>query len=161
MSWYRFVNGSSDSPTSLARISNMASEMVESGVLEQGTGRKVQEPGTDDTATTPQFSDIWDVQIVLVVLWVAQWCCFGINLLLVFANIGVTQDIQSLGISRHDTVLNTVVNHFDEVTSTVRPTVQIALLSCPSYLLASRRAWRRLNARGQRGENRIETLNNG
>src|SRR5881396_1419303 len=142
MGWYRFVNGSSDSPTPLARICDMPSEIVESGTLEQSTSGKVQQPGTDDTATTPQFSDLRNVEIVLIVLRVTQWCRFGINVLLVFANISVTQDIQSLGIRRHDAIFNTIMHHFDEVTGTMRPTVQIALLSRPlvPHLLASSRA---------------------
>src|SRR5437016_3054703 len=113
MGWHCLVNSSSDSPTSLARICDMAFEILESGTLEQSTGGKVQEPGADDTATPPQLSDLCNVEIVHIVLWVAQGCRFSINFLLVYANISVTQDIQSLSIRRHDTVFNTIMHHFD------------------------------------------------
>src|SRR5947209_17587154 len=106
----------------------MSFEIIQAGTLEQGSGRQIEEPGTDDAAATPEFGDIAKVEIVLIVLWIAYGCCLSIDLLLMLTDVRVPQDIKPFGIGRHDTVLDTVVHHFDEVTSTMWPTVQVALL---------------------------------
>jgi hypothetical protein len=58
-----------------------------------------------------------------------------------FADVGVTQDVETLGIRGHQTVLNSVVHHLDEVSGAVGTAVQVALLGGSTNLLASRRAW--------------------
>src|ERR1035441_9114002 len=45
--------------------------------------------------------------------------------------------------------------------SSTGPAVQIAMFCGAAYLLPPRRAWCRIDARGQCGKDRIDTLNNG
>src|SRR6202022_3968662 len=44
------------------------------------------------------------------------------------SDVGVPQDAQSLGVSGHDAVLDSVVHHLDEMAGAVRSAVQVSLL---------------------------------
>src|SRR5437879_13544916 len=74
------------------------------------------------------------------------------------ADIGGAQDAQPLGVGGHDPVLDSVVDHLDEVARAVRPAVEIPLLGRAVDLLASRSAGEIAGAGRQPGEDRIETL---
>src|SRR5690348_11885697 len=62
----------------------------------------------------------------------------GIDRAVLLSNVGIAKHSQSLGISRHHTVLDTVVNHLDEVSGAVWPAVQVAQLGCAVEFLPSR-----------------------
>src|SRR5438034_7346416 len=70
------------------------------------------------------------------------------------------QDIQALCVGRHDAVLNTIVDHLDEVTSTIGSTPQVTLLGSSPHLFSSRCTRCCVDAGGQGREDRVEMLNN-
>src|SRR5690349_19270363 len=72
-------------------------------------------------------------------LRVSQWCSFGVDLGLVFADVRPAQDPKPLSVSRHHAVLDTVVDHFYEMAAPTGTTVQIAELSGAVEFFASRR----------------------
>jgi hypothetical protein len=53
------------------------------------------------------------------------------------ANIRAAQDADSLGVGSHQTVLDAIVDHLDEVAGAVGAAVQVALLGGAFALLAS------------------------
>src|SRR5262245_10719775 len=95
-------------------------------------------------------------------LWLAKRsdfgaCGFASN----FAHARVPEDIEPLGIRRHQAVFDAVVDHLDKVAGAARPAVQIAIGRGAAQSITT---WCRRNitfARGQRLENRIETLHRG
>ena len=124
------------SPESETRPANSES----AGSFDQGGRRQVEQPGGDHAAAPPHLGDVAQVEVVLVVLGVAQGRRLGVDLVVLLADVGGAQDAQSLGVGGHDAVLDAVVDHLDEVAGAVRPAVQIALLGGAADLLASRRA---------------------
>src|SRR5262245_41327590 len=92
-------------------------------------------------------------------LRVAQRRRFGIDLMLLLAHVGGSQDAQTLGVGGHDAVFDAVMNHLDEVARAVWAAMQIALLGCAAGLLASRGArYLVAHARSQPAEDWIEML---
>src|SRR6202035_1076998 len=75
-----------------------------------------------------------------------------------FADVCLAQNSQTLSVSRHDAVLDSVVHHLDEVACAAWPAVQISLFSRTDDLLAPRSARYIADARRNRFENRIEVL---
>ena len=96
-------------------------------ILDKETAVRSKQPGGDDAAAPPDFGDVAEVEIVLVVLGIAERRRFGIDLFRVLADVGVLQDGEALGIGGHDAVLDAVVHHLDEVTGAVGAAVQIAV----------------------------------
>src|SRR5689334_16400063 len=74
-------------------------------------------------ATSPNFRNIAQINLVLVVFWITQRRRLSIDLVLLFAGIGTLQYPEAFGIGRHDAVLDTVVHHLDKVPGAVRTTV--------------------------------------
>src|SRR6185503_18393659 len=74
------------------------------------------------------------------------------------ADVGRAEDAKPLGVGGHDSVLDAVVDHLDEMARAVRPAVEIPLLRRAVGLLASRRPSDVAGARRQPGKDRIETL---
>src|SRR6266513_5132568 len=68
------------------------------------------------------------------------------------------ENVQAFGVSRHQAILDTVVNHLDEVAGSGRATVKIPFLGGATNFVASRRAIDVATARRERFENRIEAL---
>src|SRR5437660_11974577 len=75
------------------------------------------------------------------------------------SDIGVAPSAQSFSIRRHDSLLDAVVNHLDEMPGAVWTAVQITLLRRAAEFLASRRTCDVTDARGQSGEDGIYSLN--
>src|SRR3954462_11948398 len=73
------------------------------------------------------------------------------------ADVGVAQDTEALGIRGHNSVLDSIVDHLDEVAGAVRTAMQIPTLRGAAGFLAPRRTRDVPNARRQAAENRIET----
>src|SRR3984893_1628360 len=92
-------------------------------------------------------------------LRVAQRRGLGVDHSRLFADVGLAQDSESLGVSRHQAILDTVVDHLDEVAGAVGSTVKIAQLSGAFDLFAPRRRWNVPHARRQAPEDWIETVN--
>ena len=71
---------------------------------------------------------------------VAQGRGLGIDRALLFASVGVPQNIQALGIRLHDAVLDSVMNHLDEMARAGRSAIEVTFLSRAGRFLAARRA---------------------
>src|SRR5580704_309795 len=117
-----------DRPASLPGVGYVARESLQPRVGYQCGGREIEQPGGDDAAPAPNFGDLRQRDLVLIVLGIAQRRRFRIDRDSLFAGIGRSQHTESLGVRRHDAVLDTVVNHLDEVPRTTRAAVQIAAL---------------------------------
>src|SRR5262245_19867154 len=89
-------------------------------------------------------------------LGVAQWRGLGIDPVLLQANIGRTEDTESLSVGRHDSIFDTVVYHFHEMAGAIRTAVQITLSGRSIGLLESRRLRYPTFAGRQRREDRVE-----
>ena len=107
--------------------------------FDQGGCRQVKQPRGDHAAAPPHLRDVTQIEVVLVVLGVAQGRRFGVDLVGSLADVGAAQDAQPLGVGGHDAVLDAVVHHLDEVAGAVGPAVQVALLGGAADRLASRR----------------------
>ncbi len=70
------------------------------------------------------------------------------------------QDVQPLGIGGHEAVLDTVVDHFDEMSRARRAAMQVTLFSGAADFFAAGSAVDVATSRGQRFEDGIETLHN-
>src|SRR5436309_11856663 len=75
-----------------------------------------------------------------------------------FAGVGVLENVQALRVGRHQTVLDAVVNHLDEMAGAGGAAVKIALFGGATYFVASGSARNVATAGRQRFENRIEAL---
>src|SRR5262249_40921541 len=152
------VDGGPDRPPSLAGVRHPALEALERRVLDERRGRQVEEPGSDDASAAPHLSDVRQIEVVLVVLGVAQRRRLGVDRMLVLADIGGAQDAQTLGVGSHDSVLDSVVDHLDEVTAAVRAAVQIPALGGRAVGLAPWSAGDGAGAGSKLREDRIEVL---
>ena len=98
------------------------------------------------------------IEVVLVVLGVAQRRGLRVDRVPFLADIGVPEDVHPLGIGRHDAVLDAVVHHLDEMAGAVWAAMQVALLGgAPPGSRAPACAGSR-RARCQGGEDRVEML---
>ncbi len=68
--------------------------------------------------------------------------------------------IQAFGVGRHQAIFNSIMDHLDEMTGTVRSTVKIALLGGAVSSVATEGTWRCTNPGRQCGKDRIEMLDN-
>src|SRR5947207_1530132 len=74
------------------------------------------------------------------------------------AGVGVVKDVEAFGVSLHQSVLDSVVDHLHEVSGARWPAIDIAILGSAGNFFASRRA-RDLGPSGRQSlENRIEML---
>src|SRR5437762_843095 len=73
------------------------------------------------------LGNIGEIKVVLVMLGITQRCRLCIYSSFLLAGICRAKDSQSFGISGHDSVLDSVVYHLDEVTCAVWTAVQISL----------------------------------
>src|SRR5207245_8126272 len=94
----------------------------------------------DDAAASPHLGDVGQIEVVLVVLGIAQRGCLGIDRVALPADVGGAQDAQPLGVGRHDPVLDPVVDHLDEVARAVRPAVEVPPLGRAVGLFSTRGA---------------------
>ena len=84
-----------------------------------------------------RISDLGQVQVILVMLGMAQRSGFGIDGRFSFTDIGMTQDVEPFRESGHESIFNSVVDHLDEVPCAGGPAVQITLLGRPDARVAS------------------------
>src|SRR3974377_947310 len=154
----RLVDRGLDRPAPFAGIGDAAGKFRESGVVEQGDGREIQQPRGNDAAAAPDFRDIFQVKVVLIVLGVAKRGGFGIDDVILLADIGGANDSEAFGIGSHDAVFDAVVDHLDEVAATIGATMQIPLFRGAADFVATGRARDIADTRSQTGKNRIEVL---
>src|SRR5215470_5328734 len=69
--WYRFVNCRFDGPSALAGIRHAPLECRKRWVLVKSGRCQIQQPGRDDATVPPDFRDLGNVEIVLIVLRVS------------------------------------------------------------------------------------------
>src|SRR5205814_10632385 len=81
----------------------------------------------------------------------------GIDFVLLFADIGVPQNVKPFGIGSHDAVFDSVVHHLDEVSGADTAAMQVSFLGGSRSFLSIRRA-RDIAQSGSQGlENGIKT----
>ena len=66
--------------------------------------------------------------MILVVLRMPEGRCFRIGLALEIADIGMFEDVETLGIGGHQPVFDAVMHHFDEMPCARRAAMQVTLL---------------------------------
>src|SRR5262249_50769441 len=117
---------------------------------------EVKQPGCDDTAASPHFRDVAEIEIVAIELGVTQRRGFGIGRVLPLPDIRVAQNVHAFRVGRHDPILYAVMDHLDEVTGPVAAAVQVAKLGGAADFL-SPSGTRNIPLTGrQRLEDRIE-----
>ncbi len=126
-------------------------------VVQQRQRGQVQQPGGDYAAAAPDFGDVGQIQVVLIVLGVPQRGGLGIGGPLPLAGVGMMEDVQPLRVGGHDAVLDPVVDHLDEVAGAGRPAMQVTVLGGAAGLLSTGRAGGRLDTRRERRKDRVET----
>src|SRR5258708_39694469 len=128
-------------------------------VLNEGVGCQIQQPRGDDTSPTPNLGDVSQMEGVVIVLGVAQWRSFRIGCAVcLFADVSLTQNRQTLGVCRHNSVFHSVVDHLDEMTGATWAAVQVALFGGTPDLVPADGARNIAYSRSEGGENWIEPL---
>ena len=109
----------------------MSRKAAEHGVGGKGVRRQIQQPGGDDAAMPPQLGDGGHVEFVLIVFPRAQGRRFRIEGLVAETDAGTTQHVEAFSVGGHETVLDGVVHHFDEMPGSVRSTVEEPCTAVP------------------------------
>src|SRR5438105_11064302 len=142
---HRLVDSGVDSPAAFAGVLHKSRIAPERRIFGQRGSREIKQPGWDHAAATPDFGDIGNVEIETMLRRQA-------------VDIGVLQDIKTLGIGLHQAIFDAVVNHLDEVAGADRAGVNVALFDPGIASLAPFGARDIADARRQRREDWIETI---
>src|ERR1700722_13134849 len=151
-------DGGKNGPTTFAGVRDFAGEFFEFGRIEKRNGGKVEEPGSDYAAAAPDFSDIGQIEFVLIVLGVAQRCGFGVALLLLLADVGVLEDVKAFGVGGHQAVFDAVVDHLYEVPGAGRAAVEVAVFGGSDGFFSAGSAIHVAATRRERFENGVEVF---
>src|SRR6266851_2143216 len=73
------LDGGENGPAAFAGVGDTAGEALESGLLEKRDGGEIEEPGSDDATAAPDFGNVGEIEIVLVVLGISERSCFRIR----------------------------------------------------------------------------------
>ena len=114
---------------------------------------------SQDETTLPRrqsSATFGDVDVVVVVVGVVERRRLRVGVTRRRAGVGVGQDVQPLGVRRHEPVLDPVVHHLHEVAGAVRPAVQPALLLGSRVARPSRVRAGGLDAGRERAKHRRE-----
>ena len=153
-----FVNCRLDCPAAFAGIGYAPGEFGQLGILKQRCGGEIKEPRCNDAPAPPDFRDICQIEIILIMLGIAQRRGFRIDHRGFLSDVGGVEDIKPFRIRGHHAVFDAVMHHLDEMPGAIGPAMQVALFGAAVDLFAARRA-RDIAAPGrQRREDRIETL---
>src|ERR1700761_2487709 len=98
--------------------------MIEARVANQRSGGQAEQPRANHAAAPPDLRDLGQIQVVLIELGTMQRRGFGVDILRLLARIGVVEDVQTLRVSRHDSVLNAAYAE----TGALWPAMQVALI---------------------------------
>src|SRR5882724_1950163 len=120
------LDGGQDGPAAFAGVGDAAGKTLERRLIEKGDGGEVEQPGGDNAATAPDFGDVGEIEVVLIVLGIAERRGFGVDFAMRFAGVGVFENVEAFGVGGHQAVFNAIVNHFHEVAGTRRAAVEIA-----------------------------------
>ena len=85
------------------------------GLRGQRAGGQVEQPRADDAAAPPELGDLGQVEVVPVVLRVAQRRRLGVDRVRLLPDGRLLQDVEPLGVRGHEPVLDAVVDHLHEV----------------------------------------------
>src|SRR4029453_11180546 len=88
--------------------------LAQVGIVEERPGGQVDEPGPDHGAPAPELDDLGEVELVLELPGVAHRGGLGVVLLGGEPDAGRGEDVESLGVGGHQSVLDPVVHHLDE-----------------------------------------------
>src|SRR6266849_373057 len=157
--WSAGLDGGEYCPPAFAGIRDAAGEALEGGLLEKRDGGEIEQPGSDDAAAAPDFGDVSEVEIVLIMFGIAQRRGFGVGFVVLLADIGVLQNVQAFRVRGHQAIFDSVVHHFHEMTGAGWATVEIAFFGSAGSLLAPRSAWSVAAAGSERFENGVEMAN--
>src|SRR6266404_251053 len=141
-----FVNRGFDCPSAFAGVLNEPAVFGKCGTVCQRHGREVQQPGADDTPAPPDFGDVGQVQIVLLI--------FG-----EFRLVRVAKNIEAFRIGLHDSVLDSVMHHFHKVAGARGAAIDVTFFSGTRQFFASRSTGNVAAAGGQSLKDGIELLN--
>src|SRR5438876_679017 len=130
-------DGGENGPAPFAGVGDAAGKAFESWLIEKRNSSQVEKPRCDYAAAAPDFRNICEVEIILIVLRIAQGSGFCVGVAMGFAGVGVLENVQALRVGRHQTVLDAVVNHLDEMAGAGGAAVKIALFGCATYFVAS------------------------
>src|ERR1700756_267850 len=95
-----FLDCSLDRPSALSRVLNHSSEFCQLRIFSQRHGGQIEQPGTDDTPTSPELRYISRIEIVSESLRQSL-------------RRGAPQNIEPLGIGLHHSIFDPVVDHFN------------------------------------------------
>src|SRR4029077_19136845 len=100
--------------------------------------------------------DVFQVEVVLIMLRVAQRGGFGVDGVVLLADVGGPNDAESFGVGGHDAVLDAIVNHLDEVAAAIGAAVQVALFRGATDFFTAGGAGDIANPGSEAGEKGIE-----
>src|SRR5258706_15534696 len=132
------LDAGENGPAAFAGIGDASGETLESRLLEQRNGSEIEQPGRNHAAAPPNFSYVGEIEIVLVVLGIAQRRGFGIGFMMLLADIGMLKDIEAFCVSGHQPIFDSVVDHFHEMSGTGGAAVEIAFFGGAACFLPSR-----------------------
>src|SRR5215472_1270607 len=103
---YGLVDGGLDRPAPFSGVGHAACKLLQVGIFHQCRGRQVEQPGCNDAAAAPHFSDVAQVEVILVMLGITEGSRFGISLMALPAHVCAAQNSQSFGVSCHQPILD-------------------------------------------------------
>src|SRR5215475_11287203 len=92
-------------------------------------------------------------------LWLAQRCGLSIDFTLARARVRRFQNAHTFGVGSHQSVLDAVMDHLDEMAGAVRSAMQVTLFSSAAKLFPAGSARHVAGPGREGGENRIEMSN--
>src|SRR5262249_16325899 len=90
----RLLDGALDGPAALARVGDAAGEVLQGRIGRERGRREIEEPGGDDAAAPPDLGDVAEVEVILVVLVVAERRGLRVDGALGLAGVGRAQDAE-------------------------------------------------------------------
>ena len=127
----------------------------------ESLGGEVEQPARDHRAAPPHLRDIGQVQVVAVELRLGERRCLRVDGVVLGPDVGRGENVEPLGVRRHDAVFDPVVHHLHEVAGPARTAVQPAKLRRSRSSPVGFSLWRslgRLDARGKGVEDRRQPL---
>src|SRR5260370_22372358 len=80
-------NRSENRPAAFAGIGDAPGETLERGLFKEGDGRQIEKPGSHHAAAAPDFGDVRQIKVVLIMFGIAQRSRLPISLTMSFARL--------------------------------------------------------------------------